>query len=400
MKNKALKYLYITQFLSAFADNMALFVIANLLRQNGFSPVALALVSMAFFLPFILMAPVVGPIADKYSKTAILLAGNFLKLLGIVLLMSVDHHSIMALMASYFTVGIGAVVYSPAKYGILVELTENEMELFEANSRIEAYTILAILLGIGGGGAIAAVTSVAVSFSICLLLFAASIAMTFYIPMQRGNPHIKISEEIRLFFENFRLLYRHPTTHYALIGTGAFWMSSAVLRIAVLAWIPLTLGFAENDFRVSLILATTSIGIIGGAFFAPKVIPLSRFTKAIFYGFLMTGCIMLFPWIHSTFIAILMLLAVGFMGGVFIVPMNTVIQEQGLQIIGSGKTIAVQNFVENSLMLGGTAIYYAVAYMGGSVSFAILFQGILLAVFLGYLVIKIPEVDRARTKRI
>ncbi|MDN9011505.1 lysophospholipid transporter LplT [Brevibacillus laterosporus] len=400
MKNKALKYLYITQFLSAFADNMALFVIANLLRQNGFSPVALALVSMAFFVPFIVMAPVVGPIADKHSKTAVLLVGNFLKLLGIVLLMSVDHQSIIALMASYFTVGIGAVVYSPAKYGILVELTENEMELFEANSRIEAYTILAILLGIGGGGAIAAVTSVVVSSSICLLLFAASIAMTFYIPMQRGNRHIKIGKEVRLFFENFQLLYRHPTTHYALIGTGAFWMSSAVLRIAVLAWIPLALGFAENDFRVSLILATTSIGIIGGAFFAPKVIPLSRFTKAILYGFLMTGCIMLFPWIHSTFIAILMLLAVGFMGGVFIVPMNTVIQEQGLQIIGSGKTIAVQNFVENSLMLGGTVIYYAVAYMGGSVSFAILFQGILLVVFLGYLVIKIPEVDRARTKRI
>ncbi|QDX94895.1 lysophospholipid transporter LplT [Brevibacillus laterosporus] len=400
MNHQALKFLYITQFLSAFADNMALFVIANLLRQNGFSPVALALVSMAFFLPFILMAPVVGPIADKYSKTTILLAGNLLKLLGIVLLMVVDHQSIVALMVSYFTVGIGAVVYSPAKYGILVELTGNEMELFEANSRIEAYTILAILLGIGGGGAIAAITSAGVSSSICLLLFAASIAMTFFIPMQRGNPHIKIGEEIRLFFDNFRLLYRHPATHYALVGTGAFWMSSAVLRIAVLAWIPLTLGFAEDDFRVSLILATTSIGIIGGAFFAPKVIPLSRFTKAILYGFLMTGCIMVFPWIQSTFIAILMLLAVGFMGGVFIVPMNTVIQEQGLQIIGSGKTIAVQNFVENGLMLGGTAIYYAVAYMGGSVSFAILFQGILLAVFLGYLVIKIPEVDRARTKRI
>ncbi|TGU93915.1 lysophospholipid transporter LplT, partial [Mesorhizobium sp. M00.F.Ca.ET.186.01.1.1] len=54
-----LQALYFTQFLSAFADNMILFVIANLLRENGFSPAMLALVSISFFLPYVFLAPLV-----------------------------------------------------------------------------------------------------------------------------------------------------------------------------------------------------------------------------------------------------------------------------------------------------------------------------------------------------
>ncbi|WP_232697139.1 lysophospholipid transporter LplT [Brevibacillus daliensis] len=400
MNARALRYLYITQFLSAFADNMALFVIANLLQRNGFSPAALALVSMAFFVPFIILAPIVGPFADKYPKTIILLIGNLIKIVGMVMLILVDHQNIFALMLSYFTVGIGAVVYSPAKYGILPELTTNENELFEANARIEAFTIMAILVGVGAGGAIAAVTSALFSSTICLILFAASVGMTFFIPILPGNRYIRYGEEVREFQSHVSTLFRNPVTSFALIGTGAFWMSSAVLRIAVLAWIPLALGFMESDFRVTLILATTSIGIIAGAYLAPKLIPLRTFTKAIMYGFLMMICIFIFPMIHNTIIAIVLLLAVGFMGGVFIVPMNTMIQEQGRKMIGAGKTIAVQNLVENALMLVGTTIYYVVVYTGISISNAIMIQGGVLFLFLLYLLTKVRATQRARTKNI
>ncbi|WJQ81380.1 lysophospholipid transporter LplT [Brevibacillus brevis] len=383
---KPLQALYFTQFLSAFADNMILFVIANLLRENGFSPAMLALVSISFFLPYIFLAPLVGPFADKHAKSIVLVIGNLIKALGVVLLFFIDQSSIIMLMLCYFTVGVGAVVYSPAKYGILPELTRNEEELFHANARIEAYTIFAILTGIGGGGAIANMTAPLISSGICLLIYLLSLGMTFFIPRMRGNASIRYGAEARRFFIDFQHLMNRPETSFALIGTGAFWMSSAVLRVAVLAWIPLALGINPESFSVSLILATTSIGIIVGAFLAPKLIPLTHFTRSLTYGFGMFLIIVLFPWTNLTFVAISLLLLVGFMGGVFIIPMNTVLQDEGKRMVGSGKTIAIQNFIENLLMAVGSGIYYLITYIGISISGAIVGQGLLLLGFLLYLV--------------
>ncbi|MDH4617444.1 lysophospholipid transporter LplT [Brevibacillus sp. AY1] len=380
-----LQALYFTQFLSAFADNMILFVIANLLRENGFSPAMLALVSISFFLPYIFLAPLVGPFADKHPKSLVLVIGNLIKALGVLLLFVIDQSSILLLMLCYFTVGVGAVVYSPAKYGILPELTKNEDELFHANARIEAYTIIAILTGIGGGGAIASMTHPFLSSGICLALYLLSLFMTFFIPRMHGNAAIRYGTEARRFFLDFQALMKRPDTNFALVGTGAFWMSSAVLRVAVLAWIPAALAIDPQHFSVSLILATTSIGIIAGAFLAPKLIPLHQFTRSIIYGFGMFLVIVLFPWIHVTFFAICLLLLVGFMGGVFIIPMNTILQEEGKKMVGSGKTIAIQNFIENFLMAVGSGIYYLFTYMSNSISGAIVFQGLILLVFLAYL---------------
>ncbi|MGQ7277551.1 lysophospholipid transporter LplT [Brevibacillus thermoruber] len=393
-----LQALYVTQFLSAFADNMILFVIANLLRENGFSPAMLALVSMSFFLPYIVLAPVVGPFADKHPKSVVLVIGNLIKALGVLLLLVTDHASILMLMLSYFTVGVGAVVYSPAKYGILPELTHSEDDLFRANARIEAYTIIAILTGIGGGGAIASMTPPLISSLICMALYVCSVAMTFFIPRLHGNPRIRYGAEARRFFHNFRQLMGRPETSFSLIGTGAFWMSSAVLRVAVLAWIPAALGIHPESFSVSLILATTSIGIIFGAFLAPRLIPLNRFYRSVVYGFGMFLLILLFPWFHVTAIAILFLLLVGFMGGVFIVPMNTVLQEEGKKVVGTGQTIAIQNFVENILMLVGSGLYYFIVYLGASVSAAIVAQGLLLLIFLLYLNGQTKRLARGRAE--
>ncbi|MGD8190446.1 lysophospholipid transporter LplT [Brevibacillus ginsengisoli] len=385
---KPLQALYFTQFLSAFADNMILFVIANLLTENGFSPVMLALVTMAFFLPYIILAPLVGAFADKNPKSTVLVIGNLIKAVGVLLLLVIDHSNILLLMLSYFTVGVGAVVYSPAKYGILPELTKNETELFQANARIESYTIIAILMGIGGGGAIASATTTLISSLICLGLYLLSVCMTFAIPRIQANSAIKYRIEARNFARNVQLLLHKPSTNFSLIGTGSFWMSSAVLRIAILAWIPASLGFNPKDFSVSLILATVSIGIIVGALCSTKLIPLKQFYRSALYGYFMFGLIVLFPWFHYTAIAIAFLLVVGFMGGVFIVPMNTILQEEGKEMVGSGKTIAVQNFIENLLMLIGSGVYYIIVYMGLSVSGAIITQGIILLVFLFYLTYK------------
>ncbi|GAA4719935.1 lysophospholipid transporter LplT [Brevibacillus fulvus] len=385
LRMKPLPSLYLAQFLSAFADNMILFVIANLLSKNGFSQAALALVSIFFFLPYLVLAPLVGALADKHPKTLVLIVGNLVKALGLLLLIALDHSQIVVLILSYFTVGVGAVIYSPAKYGILPELTATEDELFRANAKMEAYTIVAILAGIGLGGAIAATAPVNHSTLLCLLLYLLSPALTMFIPRQGGDASIRYRTEARQFVATVRLLFHKRQTRFSLVGTGAFWMSSAVLRIAVLAWIPAALHIDPDSIAVSLILATTSIGIVAGAFLAPRLVPLRKLERVLRFGFLLFALILLFPWFPLAPLTIALLLLVGFMGGLFIVPMNTILQEEGKTLVGTGKTIAVQNFVENLLMMIGSAVYYLFVYTGGAVSGAIVLQACLLLLFLLYL---------------
>jgi LPLT family lysophospholipid transporter-like MFS transporter len=53
----------------------------------------------------------------------------------------------------------------------------------------------------------------------------------------------------------------------------------------------------------------------------------------------------------------LLLFFVGMMGGLFIVPINAVLQEQGQQSIGSGSAVALQNFFQNLAMLIAVGSY-------------------------------------------
>ena len=82
---------------------------------------------------------------------------------------------------------------------------------------------------------------------------------------------------------------------------------------------------------------------------------------------------------------IVLLLIIGFLGGVFIVPLNTVVQERGKCLIGSGKTIAIQNFCENSFMLLGIGLYKFAISNGVHINLAIVGIGAILSIFVLYL---------------
>ncbi|MGR9100481.1 MAG: MFS transporter, partial [Gammaproteobacteria bacterium] len=148
--NKHLRPLLIAQFLSAFADNAILFtVIAMVLQSEQLAGWYVPALQSVFLIAFVLLAPWVGAVADQHPKSRVLIAANLIKAGGAALLFL----KIEPLLA-YAIVGVGAAVYSPAKYGILPELAEHD-SLVRANSWIEGSTILAILLGMVIGAKVA-----------------------------------------------------------------------------------------------------------------------------------------------------------------------------------------------------------------------------------------------------
>ncbi len=383
---KPLHALYITQFLSAFADNMVLFLTLAVISLNNYPSYYLGVVQAAFFFAYVILAPFVGIFADKNAKSNVLLIGNLIKGLGVALLI-VGVNPVL----SYLVVGFGAVIYSPAKYGILPDLTKNEDELLNANGKVEAFTILSILVGSVFGGFLATKAEsigMTIPVLICILFYVISMVGTLWITKIEGNKGISYKGSVSNFFKDFKTLFKDPSINFSLIGSGAFWMSSAVIRLGFIALIPLTaLGITSLD-KISMLVATTAVGIVIGSLVTHYLVPAKHFYKCIRYGYLLAivAIISVFSTSHIIF-TIATLLIVGFMGGVFIVPLNTVIQDRGKVMIGAGKTVAVQNFINNLLMLIGVGLYTLITMSGTalSIKIALVGMGVLLIIFMLFL---------------
>jgi LPLT family lysophospholipid transporter-like MFS transporter len=378
---RPLQALYFTQFLSAFADNMILFITLAIITKNALGDFYIGIVQGAFFAAYIVLAPFVGALADKNAKSKILLLGNIIKALGIVFLMLGLDPAL-----SYAIVGIGAVIYSPAKYGILPEMTKDEDDLLVANGKMEGYTILAILTGSVAGGVLAGM-DIFLSMVACVALYVLSIILTFTIPVIKGKDNLEYRSALKDFLSDVKKLFLIPKSQFAIIGTASFWMTSSVLRLAMFAWIPLVLSITSVD-KISMIVASTGIGIVVGSLVTPFLVPAKKYYNSYLYGFFMVAIILLFVGVTNLYVTIALLLLIGFMGGVYIVPMNSALQEVGHQKVGSGKAIAVQNFANNILMLVGVGAYTFATKLGIPVHTTIVWMGITLLLFVLFLMQK------------
>lgn len=375
-----LGFLFIAQFLSAFVDNMILFIALAIINRDSYPDYYLPFVQSTFLAVYIVLSPWVGRFADKKPKAEVLIVGNILKIMGVAMLyLSLDPA------LSYAVVGIGAVVYSPAKYGILPFLTSSEDELLRANSGLESYTILAILTGSVAGGFISDI-SITDALAVCIVLYVFSIAVNNFIPRDAGNRSIGYSDAIREFIHDTAGLLARKRSHYSLLGTGSFWMASAVLRMIIFTWVPLTLGITSGT-AISMIVAVTGIGIAIGAVITPCLVSFSTFSRTVWFGFAMGACILCFLVINSLPATIFFLLLIGILGGIYIVPMNACLQQVGHNTIGAGKTIAVQNFVENIFMFLGVSAYTLATKAEIPVSTSLGAIGLVLLLLVAYMLV-------------
>ncbi|MFC5528776.1 lysophospholipid transporter LplT [Cohnella yongneupensis] len=393
-KLSPLNMVVLTQFLSAFSDNLNFFLVVGMVKRQGVDNPdgVVTYIQMAILCAYVLLAPLVGAFADKKAKSLVLLLGNVLKATGIFLLL----FGVPPVLC-YFFVGIGAVVYSPGKYGILTELTRKEGELLRANAWVEGSTIFAILTGTVAGGLLA-VHSDLPAILVCLFIYLLSLAMTMLIPAKRGNPNINYRHAAGQFFEDLSRLFRNPRGRFSLLGTSAFWVTAAVLRIALIAWLPINLGIEDTD-QQSMIIGATAFGVVVSAFLIQKLVPEGKLYRAYFYGIVMVVSVLAASFTHHVVLTVSLLLITGVMGGIFLIPLNTMLQEEGKTAIGSGRTIAVQNFVENAISVVGLGIYLILTEMDMSVNWSILGIGGVLMLFLLYLGTQVGKIRAGYSRK-
>lgn len=353
------------QFLSALADNAILIVAIAIVRAQN-HPGLVPQLQEFFVLPFILLAPFVGQVADAYSKGRVMLGANLLKLSG-ALSMAAGANPL----AAYGLIGIGATIYSPAKYGILAQMF-GPTALVRANGMMEGSTIVAILLGVILGGWLAdhsltwAFTGVIAAYGL------ATLANLFIprLPAERITTKFHPWSLLGQFLISLSLMFKNRDSRFSLLGTSVFWGSGTTLRLLLFAWVPAALLIADNQTPANL-MGAVSIGIVLGAAVAGWWVSLRNVNRALLGGLLLGPLILALAFVHDLALAATLMIAIGASGGLFVVPLNALLQERGHTSIGSGKALAVQNFAENIAMLLFVGVYGWAVSAGASITLII-----------------------------
>ncbi|ANJ68134.1 lysophospholipid transporter LplT [Halothiobacillus diazotrophicus] len=348
------------QFLSAMADNLLFVAAVALLKQASDGDELLPLLQISFVLAFILLAPYVGPFADAFSKGRVMFNANLVKLVGAALiLMGVNP------LIGYAVAGVGAAIYSPAKYGILTQLvTPNH--LVKANSLLEGSTIAAILLGVLAGGWLAdrsVLLAVEVAAGFYLLAAAANLGIPTLPVIHALTSFRALGRLPRVFLSNMAVLWRNHDARFSIAGTSLFWGMGASLRLLMFAWVPAALNILDNQAPANL-MGIVSVGIVLGAGLAAFLVRVDQVNRALVGGVLLGPLIVALAPMNSYEMAVIVLIGLGVAGGYFVVPLNALLQERGHETIGAGRTLAVQNLFENLAMLGMAGLYFLAVAIG------------------------------------
>ncbi|MEJ2688066.1 MAG: lysophospholipid transporter LplT [Gammaproteobacteria bacterium] len=340
------------QSLTAFADNAILFTAIAMVMHAHLGEWYVPALQSSFLIAFVVFAPWVGRWADRFSKPRVLIAGNLIKIVGTALtFLGVEP------MVAYAVIGLGAAVYSPAKYGILPEMVGHN-ELVKANGWIEGSTILAIIAGTVVGGYVAD-RSIHEALLATAVAYGASIAFTTLIPKLPARG-VTAGAALPAFVHTLRTFLVSPRARFAMLGTSLFWGTAAVVRLLEVAWAPMVL-MLDTAFDVSKLTLYLAIGIVVGAASASKLIPIEQLRRARGAAYIMGGFILILSTVEHLWPARGALFAIGMAGGIFVVPVNAALQEIGHKTVGSGGAVAIQQFFENAAMLVSVGIYTVAA---------------------------------------
>ena len=373
LRSKGMMAVIAAQFLSAFGDNALLFATLALLKAEFYPDWSQPILQMVFVGAYIIFAPFVGQVADSFPKGRVMMFANGLKLLGAASICFGFNPFI-----GYTLVGIGAAAYSPAKYGILGELTTGD-KLVKANGLMESSTIAAILIGSVAGGVLAD-WHVLAALGVCAVVYGGAVVANLFIPklpVARPGQSWRVKPMTGSFFNACRVLWRNGETRFSLMGTSMFWGAGVTLRFLLVLWVPVALGITDNATPTYL-NAMVAIGIVVGAGAAAKLVTLETVARCMPAGILIGVVVLIFSLQHALLPAYALLVLIGILGGFFVVPLNALLQERGKQTVGAGNAIAVQNLGENLamlLMLGlySLAVKVGVPVVGIGVGFGALF---------------------------
>lgn len=398
-------------FLNAFVDLGHKIVIQNTIFKSydgGTQVVLTALVNGLILLPFILLFSPAGHVADSYPKVRILRISAWAAV-AVSLGITAAYYQGWFWLAFAMTLllAIQSAFYSPAKYGLVKGLF-GKPRLAEANGLVQAITIGAILAGTVAFTALfetwvspEAQTPTQLLRQIAplgwlLVLNSAIQVVTLYrLPLDnttRSDTPLTWQRYIKgtALKDNLRIIARQPVIRLSIIGLATFWSVGQVLLAAFPSYAKDALSI-DNTLVLQGILAASGIGIAIGSLLATK---LSR--NRIETGLIPLGAVGVavglwcLPLFNTPTSQALNFVFIGTMGGLFIVPLNALIQFHAADH-ELGTVLAANNWIQNIAMLGFLILTALFALAGVDSLYLLLLVASVAMVGGGYTIFKLPQ---------
>ncbi len=388
-----------TQFLGAFNDNVCRLVISMVaLAAAGATGTAggdLPRVTAVFAVPFLLFSGYAGQLADIYSKRTVLVVTTALE----VIAMGAGILAFMAgrldwMLVVVFLIATQSAFFGPAKYGIVPELMPDRA-LSRANGLLEMSTFAAIVLGSAVGTALYAfwneqlpVIGVALT-GVAMLATVVSLAI----------PHVRAARTVARFRLNpwagfgtgLRRLTSERTLFMTALGVAWFWFIGAMLQMVVLATGRYTMGLPDGPLAV--MAACLALGVGAGSLAAGRLsgdkvelglVPFGSFGIGL-------GALALVAAIPSYPLFCTVLVALGFAGGLFTVPLHALLQQRP-SADEKGSVFAVTNLLSTlGILAAAGAMWMLDRELHVPPERVLLVLGVLQLSASGYVLLLLPE---------
>lgn len=349
-----LAFLFVV-FCNAFVDVSHKVLLQNIAFKvfDGSEQVIwISVINSMIIIPFLLLFTVSGFLSDKYDKKTILIYGAISSFcLSLLMVFAYLSGNFYFAMITLILLAVQSAIYSPAKFGLILDIY-GKNNLAKGNSSLQSISIIAILFAIGITSYI--FESFYVSNNLILLstkeeLLDAILPLTYYVlPVAFLEMIVSlfILKKIRtsykkdvilnlnksdlfkgkIFIKNINILFSNNVIFLSVIGLSIFWGISQGMMAVFPSYAKKYLDITDV-FVINGVLASSGIGIAIGAFIYSKIskhyieigtIPIASFGMALM--------IYVSTIVETPFLLSFTFLVFGICGGLFVVPLNSLIQ--------------------------------------------------------------------------
>lgn len=342
-------------------------------------------VSAALVLPYLLLSPYSGDIAERFQKQKIVRLMKLMEI-PIVALAGVGFwiESVWIVLLAVLLMGTQSCLYSPAKYGLIRDV-EGEKGVAFGSGMFEMMAFLGILIGTVLAAYlsdhyawwIVAVIMIVLAIIGFILSKILGIVETQYIASpqeQNSRPQnfasLHLLNPIRFLIASYQFASQYNGLNLAIYGASLLWLLGGLLQMNVVLHCTRTLGMTNT--QSSIILSMAAVGIAIGCSVAGKLIENRNKQNFIIGGLIGVALALIIVLIFKPeeWVLGVLIFLVAFCGGIFQVPCLAIVQSAD---IGRklGSMLAYLNLLTFIFVLIGTVIFSIVTVFTNQSSYAV-----------------------------
>ncbi len=389
------KYLFGTQFLGVFNDNLLKWLICYISVSwvsDMDESLVISIASALMVAPFILFSPLAGKLALSHSKLKIVRIAKLIEMPIMILAIiafaieidGFEKARLGIVLTALFFMGLQSTLFSPSKAGLVRDIGGVKGLSYGLGS-MEMLTFVGVLLGTVAAGIISDLESGRILVISSALLLTAFFGWLTSKGIKADEPAIEkdvegTSNPFKFLRNNFTWAKQIRGLNTTVLGLGTFWLVGALVQMNLVVHCPEVYNL--TDTQTSIVIAFVAIGIGLGCYTSGLlarnkvelgIVPIGGLGLSICMSIIAFSELSL-----SSFVAVLIM--ASFFSGMYKVPLSAWLQER---VVGRklGDILAYNNlivfiFILLSAVLFGvietsfdsTAVFVSVAIISWSIT--------------------------------